>query len=342
VSYRSVIKAAPSTDTGSVEGVAGVARNEGCAMGTLNSPFESLLNDPSARTIVAGELEAVFLPGRGMLCASLRHRNAEILRRIEDLETAAAKGSTAGIPLLHPWANRLADSHYRAAGREVNLDPSSPLLHLDEHGLPMHGVPWSQLAWKVTEARQDALSAQLDWTSSDLLAIFPFRHRLEITATLRPDGLVLDTSLVASPDGPVPVSFGFHPYFGLPELPRAQWRLELPAMSRLVLDGRGIPTGEEEAFDGFDAQLGETNFDDCFALLDGSTSVALSGAGRRITVEFLSGYGYTQVFAPKGKDYVALEPMTAPTSALTSGFGLHLVEPGGEFRSAFRIRVDTL
>lgn len=311
-------------------------------METLSSESQGLLKDPSARTIIAGELEAVFLPGRGMLCASLRHRNAEILRRIEDLDAAAAKGSTAGIPLLHPWANRLAGSHYRAAGREVNLDPSSPLLHLDEHGLPMHGVTWSLLDWKVTEARQDALAAQLEWTSSDLLAVFPFRHRLEITATLRPDGLVLETTLVASPDGPVPVSFGFHPYFGVPELPRAQWRLELPAMRRLVLDRQGIPTGEEEPFDGFDEQIGESNFDDCFALLDASPSFALAGAGRRITVEFLAGYRYAQVFAPKGKDYVALEPMTAPTSALTSGVGLHLVEPGAEYRSAFRIRVDAL
>ncbi|MEK6285805.1 MAG: aldose 1-epimerase [Acidobacteriota bacterium] len=300
------------------------------------------LKDPSAHTIVAGDLAAVFLPGHGMLGASLRHRNMEILRRIEDLQAAAAKGSTAGIPLLHPWANRLAGSQYRAAGREVNLDTSSPLLHLDEHGLPMHGVPWALLTWKVTEATQDALAARLEWDSSDLLAIFPFRHRLEITARLRPDGLVLETTLAAGSDGPVPVSYGFHPYFGLPELPRAQWRLELPAMRRLVLDGRGIPTGEEEAFDGFDAQLGESNFDDCFALIAGSTSFSLSGAGRRITVEFLAGYPYAQIFAPKGKDYVALEPMTAPTSALTTGRGLHLVEPGGEFRSAFRIRVDRL
>ena len=311
-------------------------------METFSSQSQDLLKDPSARTIVAGELEAVFLPGHGMLCASLRHRNAEILRRIEDLQAAAAKGSTAGIPLLHPWANRLAGCQYRAAGREVNLNPSSPLLHLDEHGLPMHGVPWSLLAWNLIEARQDALTSRLEWTSSDLLAIFPFRHRLEITATLHPDGLMLETTLVASPDGPVPVSFGFHPYFGLPELPRAQWRLELPAMRRLVLDGRGIPTGEEEAFDGFDAQLGETNFDDCFALLGGNQSLSLAGAGRRITVEFLAGYRYAQVFAPKGKDYVALEPMTAPTSALTSGRGLQVVEPDGEFRSAFRIRVEAL
>src|SRR6266850_8467203 len=132
-------------------------------METSSSQFHGLLNDPSARIIVAGELEAVFLPSHGMLGASLRHRNIEILRRVEDLEAAAAKGSTAGIPLLHPWANRLAGSQYRAARREVNLDPSSPLLHLDERGLPMHGVPWSLLAWKLTEAKQDALTARLEW-----------------------------------------------------------------------------------------------------------------------------------------------------------------------------------
>ena len=304
------------------------------------SQSQDLLKDPSARTIVSGDLQAVFLPRHGMLGASLRHRNVELLRRIEDLQAAAAKGSSAGIPLLHPWANRLASSNYRAAGREVILDLSSPLLHLDEHGLPMHGVPWSLLAWEVTEATQDLLAAHLDWTSSELLAIFPFRHRLKIDATLRPDELVLETMLKASPDGPVPVSFGFHPYFGLPDLPRAQWQLELPAMRRLVLDASGIPTGEEEAFDGFDSQLGDDNFDDCFATLDKVPSFSLSGAGRRITVAFLEGYRYAQIFAPKGKEFVALEPMTAPTSALTSGRGLHLVEAGGEYRSAFRIRVE--
>ena len=76
-----------------------------------------------APAAVAGDLGAVFLPRYGMLGASLRHRHVEILRRVQDLEVAAAKGSTAGIPLLHPWANRLAGPRYRTAGREVVLDP---------------------------------------------------------------------------------------------------------------------------------------------------------------------------------------------------------------------------
>ena len=117
----------------------------------MNIQYSDLSKDATARKLIAGDLEAIFLPAHGMLGASLRHRGVEMLRRVEDLDAAAANGSTAGIPLLHPWANRLAATRYRAAGREVNLDPSSPLLHLDASGLPMHGVPWPGLPGTYTK-----------------------------------------------------------------------------------------------------------------------------------------------------------------------------------------------
>jgi aldose 1-epimerase len=298
------------------------------------------LKEPSARTLVAGDLEAVFLPAHGMLGASLRHKGVEILRRVEDLEAAATRGSSAGIPLLYPWANRLCEPRYCVLGQEVALDVSSPLLHLDERGLPMHGVPWALLSWVVTEARQDFLAARLEWSTSDLLAVFPFRHRVELAAVLRPDGLTLETTLVAGSENPVPVSFGFHPYLGFPEPSRAKWRLELPVMRKMLLDGRGIPTGDEEPFSGFNAELGENSFDDGFALMEERTSFSVTGANCRISVDLLEGYRYAQVFAPSDKEYIALEPMTAPTSALTSGRRLRFVAPGERFRAAFRIRID--
>ena len=264
------------------------------------------LNDPTACSLSAGDLEAIFLPGHGMLGASLRHRGEELLGRVQDLKTAAAQGSTAGIPLLHPWANRLAGPNYRAAGREVALDLTSTLLHLDAHGLPIHGVPWSRLAWEVIESRPDGLTARLDWTRDDLMAIFPFSHRVEMAVTLSPEGLTLETRLTAGPDSAVPVSFGFHPYFVLPGLPRAQWGLKLPPMRRLLQDRRGIPTGAEEPFGGYDGELGELDFDAGFAVLEDRASFSLAGAGRRITVELSDGYRDAQVYAPKDQDYVAL------------------------------------
>jgi aldose 1-epimerase len=299
-----------------------------------------VLERPSAHTLRAGDLEAVFLPGQGMLGASLSHKGVEMLRRVEDLEAAAARGSSAGIPLLYPWANRLAEPRYRALGQEVVLDRSSPLLHFDEHGLPMHGVPWPLLSWVVTEARQDFIAARLEWSISHLLAVFPFRHRIELAATLDPEGLTLETTLVANSEGPVPVSFGFHPYFGFPELLRAKWHVELPAMRKFVLDERGIPTGDEEPFAGFKAELGENSFDDGFALMEEQTTFSVAGAACKVNVELLAGYRYAQVFAPKDKDFIALEPMTAPTNALTSGRELRLVPPGERFRAVFRIRID--
>jgi aldose 1-epimerase len=284
----------------------------------------------------------VFLPGRGMLVASLRHQGAELLGRVQNLQDAAAHGSTTGIPLLHPWANRLAFSQYHAAGREVALDPNSRLLHFDAHGLPIHGVPWPHLVWQVRETRSDKLIARLLWNREDLLAIFPFPHRLDMTVTLRAGDLTLETALTAGTDAPVPVSFGFHPYLVLPGLPRALWHLNLPSMRRLVADGRGIPTGAEEFFPGFDAALDDQDFDDGFAGLEDGARLSLAGAGRRLTVEWLAGYRFAQVYAPKDQDYLAFEPMTAPTSALTTGNGLTLIEPGAAFKAAFRIHTEAL
>jgi aldose 1-epimerase len=277
-----------------------------------------------------------------MLGASLHHQGAELLGRVDDLKAAAAHGSTAGIPLLHPWANRLAASHYHAAGREVALDPNSAVLHFDAHGLPIHGVPWPHLSWQILENSSDKLIARLSWTREDLLAVFPFPHHLDMVVTLCPGDLTIETALTAGPDAPVPVSFGFHPYLVLPGLPRAHWHLKLPSMRRLAADDRGIPTGAEEPFPGFDAVLGDQDFDDGFTGVEDGASFSLAGAGRRLTVEWLAGYRFAQVYAPADHDFIAFEPMTAPTSALTTGHGLTLVKPGATFKAAFRIHIEAL
>ena len=49
---------------------------------------------------------------------------------------------------------------------------------------------------------------------------FPFRHSVEMTATLLSANLTIETPIIALDT--VPVSFGFHPYFGIPGLPRDQ------------------------------------------------------------------------------------------------------------------------
>jgi galactose mutarotase-like enzyme len=296
-------------------------------------------NDSGAVRLVAGECTALYLPAHGMLCASLARRGVEYLRRIDDLAAAASTGATAGIPLLHPWANRLGGPDYRAAGRDVSLDAASSLLHYDANGLPIHGVPWSHLRWHVIASGSSHVNARLEWTDAEMLQVFPFPHRLDMSVSLDPDGLTVATTLVAGEEGPVPVCFGFHPYFGITGTPRALWRLALPPLRRLELDARGLPTGADKVVPESEAPLGDRVLDDAYALLGAGARLGISSGTRRVVIEFLHGFRYAQIYAPVDGDCVALEPMTAPTAALSSGRGLTMVEAGQRYDAAFRVAV---
>src|SRR3954452_7756022 len=96
--------------------------------------------DPRTVTLAAGDLEARFAPGAGMVGCSLRDCGEELLGLRGGVEDYLARGQKFGIPLLHPWANRLGAWDYEVAGKAVELDRDSKLLRPDEHGLPIHGV----------------------------------------------------------------------------------------------------------------------------------------------------------------------------------------------------------
>src|SRR3954452_25440754 len=80
----------------------------------------------AAVRLTNGDLAATFVPQLGMIGASLEHKGDEVLGQRNGLPAYEAKGSTMGIPILYPWANRLAGLEYEAAGRAVTIDPDSP------------------------------------------------------------------------------------------------------------------------------------------------------------------------------------------------------------------------
>ena len=285
-------------------------------------------------------LEAVFAPQMGMIGCSLLHDGEELLHHRGGLARYEATGSTMGIPLLHPWANRLGGTSYTVGDRTVELDTGSPQVRTDPNGLPMHGLIHAS-HWEPDEqAAEASVGATLDLAANpELIAAFPFPHTIAVEAALRENALTIDATVTATGDVAVPLAFGFHPYLVLPGLPREMWHVEIPLTERLVLDERMIPTGATETVEPFSGPLGERTFDDGFAGAGDGTTFALTGGGRRIEVKLVSGYRYAQVYAPEGEDTISFEPMTAPTDALRSGTGLELVEPGERRTASFAISV---
>jgi aldose 1-epimerase len=287
----------------------------------------------------SGELEAAFVPSAGLVGSSLTHRGEELLGQRKGLDGYVSRGSTFGIPFLHPWANRLADFSYGVGGREVELARDSPLLHLEEHGLPSHGLGPNALDWQVRT--EDPLRAGVDpGTDPERLAGFPFPHRLEVEIALDEGGLTVTTTLIPTATVGVPLAFGYHPYLSVPGAPREEWVVDLPVEEYLVVDENLIPTGEREAAEFRRGTLGDRSLDAGYPMPERPRPFTVSAAGRTLGVEFLEGYTYAQVYAPAGEDLICFEPMTAPADALRSHEGLRLAAPGEAFTAAFRITVD--
>lgn len=289
-------------------------------------------------------LEAAFLPDAGMLCCSLRHRGAEILAQNAGVAAYAQHGKTMGIPLLYPWANRLADFDYDVAGRRVSVPHDPGRVSVDEDGLPIHGVIGGLMAWELIDAgarSERSLAARLSWSDSrpELFEVFPFRHELEYTARLVDGRLEIEVTVDARSQDAVPLSFGFHPYLAPPGVERELWSVELPAMRVLALDAQQIPVGSARALAAERFELDEREFDDGFDEVAEPARFSVNAAGRRIELTFLRGYTCAQVFAPRAGQFICFEPMTAPTNALRSGEGLRVLAAGERFTAGFAVAV---
>jgi galactose mutarotase-like enzyme len=291
------------------------------------------LSDPSS------EVQAQFVPDAGMIGVSLTDSGVELLGQRRGLDAYVANGKTMGIPLLYPWANRLGANTYEAEGKTVTLTDGEYGVRTDPNGLPIHGVLAAFPNWRVTHESGHELTAEVDFTSDEeLLASFPFPHRLSLTVTLFDRTLRLRVAVTPTGKYPVPLCFGFHPYLQLPDVPRDQWVIETPTMRHLTLDDKGLPTGEAVVQPALSEPLGDNTFDDGYDQVADGSAFAVSGGGRRIEVHFEEGYSAAQIFAPPGESVVCFEPMTAPTDALRRG-GYPSAQPGDWGIAQFSIQV---
>lgn len=285
----------------------------------------------------AGRYEATFRPDVAMLCTSLRYRGDDYVawpRTINDFRA----GRATAVPLLHPWANRLAGTSYRSAGRRVSL--RGLILPRDPNGLAIHGNLYGA-AFDVVRATATHVTARLDYGAHrDKLRAFPFPHAVTVDARLDPTrGLTISTSVEPTSDRAVPVSFGWHPFVRLPGTPRREWELRWPACEHVEVDDRVIPTGVRTPQRAERAPIAGRTFDDHYAL-GRDRRFAISGGRRTLTFAFDRSYPFAQLYAPPRKQLVAIEPMTATIDALGLG-DAPVVEPGDRFTASFTMTVTT-
>ena len=241
--------------------------------------------------------------------------------------------------VLAPWPNRLEDGTYRygSVGAQAALD--EPERRNAIHGL----VRW--MPFEVLE--HTPASARLGVTLRPQPA-YPFEVRLEVAYALGAGGLEVSASARSEGEGGAPFGVGFHPYLCCGRDGVDGATLELAARCRILLDGRGLPTGSGPAEGHGARKLTGVVLDDCYEV------DCAPGARWQAKVSFDEGavelwadsqFAYAMCFTgdtlPDPADRrraIAVEPMTCPPNALRSGEGIIELEPGREATARWGIR----
>lgn len=305
------------------------------------------LSELTAITLTSQDgLAATFVPQAGMVGTSLTHHGEELLGLRDGLAAYVSHGQTFGIPLLAPWANRMVSRVFDGVECDTG---STPGVHLDGNGLPIHGLMAGCDAWRIVSTQVEPTAAvavaalTFDSTVPGFPA-FPFEHELRVELRLSESTLTISTQISATGIRPVPVCFGWHPYFAPPGADRSRWRLHSPFTQELVLDNRCCPTGSITVVEPRTVTLGDpaaggVTLDNLFSDVAAGATAWIEGGRHRISLRYDSGYPYGVLFAPPDQDLVALEPMTAPTDPLAGHFPIRVVEPGQSQSATFSIVV---
>lgn len=278
---------------------------------------------------------ATFLPHLGFLGVSVRAGDDELIDMPRSLEEHCA-GASTGMPLLHPFANRLSLDQFDAYGNRFDTHT----VPRDRNGLAIHGTLHTR-RFRVEREEPVRVTASCSIAAEPS---FPWDHRVTIAITARGGELAVTTLVENRTRRRMPVSFGWHPFFTLPGgVPRADWILRIPACRRHVLTSRLLPTGERVEQPEDRSPIGDRSYDDHFDL-GADRAFELSDGRRTLRITFDEHFPHAQIYLPAPDwpvtgDFVCIEPMVANINALVSETA-PVIGPEGTFAATFTVSVS--
>jgi aldose 1-epimerase len=306
-------------------------------------------------TDAAHKTQVSIIPSIGNMAYELKVNGANVFWwPYQSLADFKAKPGFAGNPFLGPWANRLDQDAFYANGHKYSLNPDLGNIRRDEFKHPIHGF-LSYVPWEASSVGSDTNSAWVSsklefWKHPEWMAQFPFAHNLVMTYRLHDGALEVKLMIENFATEPMPLSIGFHPYFRVPDAARDQWTVHVAAREHVRLSDQLIPTGQTNPVELPDPYpLAGGQLDDVFSALqrdaNGLATFWAKGAKQRLSVVYGPNYAVAVVYAPKRKEFICFEPMTAITNAMNLAHAglyasLPYVPAGGHWEESFWIRPE--
>lgn len=254
------------------------------------------------------------VPERGGIITRWKVQGQDLLYLDEDRFADPKLSVRGGIPILFPICGNLPDNIFIYQGQQYSLK---------QHGFA-RDLPWIV----TTQDTDDSARLTLVLTSNDQTrAVYPFEFQLSFTYQLQGNKLKIIQNITNYSSQRMPFSVGFHPYFWTKD----QTKLEFDLPSSEYQDQI---SKQVYPFSG-EFDLTQDEIDVAFKSITRS-SASLRDLQRcyQITITYSQLYSTLVFWTVKGKEYVCIEPWSAPRNALNTGEQLNYIEPNHTYKAS--------
>ncbi|MEZ5008968.1 MAG: hypothetical protein R2753_12525 [Chitinophagales bacterium] len=239
---------------------------------------------------------------------------------------------------LAPFPNRIKDGKFESNGVSYQLDCNDKFDHA------MHGFVYNkEMSYLLYET-----SIELDDDYDGQISGYPFPFQLQIIYRLKDKGFEQEIQLTNKSNQSIPIGLGWHPYFSDLGIGVDHLKMKMPNAKKVIVDERKIPTGEQIDFNQYEElkPIGNVEVDHCFIVnrkptpalelnypkYDFSLSLSIDGPNDK--------ENYIQLYIPKERNAIAIEPMTCAPDAFNNGVGLVTLAPTATYKWTSRWEIE--
>ena len=249
---------------------------------------------------------------QGARVVSLKFKDKFIIKEQPDFDYKDSYASS----ILFPFASRIKEGKYAFEGNDYQFETN-------DGDNALHGLVYNKkFELFEPEEHEDNCSATFNYYEKNESKGFPFTYFLSVTYILFEDRLKVRVTVKNTDTKSFPFTLGWHPYFNSTDLKNSYVSFKSDQkveFDKTLITKKVIAQTSPEIF-----KIDEQQLDDCFILKDDNVSFTTPTYKIDITAD--SEENFLQLYTPKGKDIIAIEPMTGISDTFNNKIGLQVLE----------------
>lgn len=270
---------------------------------------------------------------------NIRDYDVNILEGYENSEVAANIEGYRNAWLI-PFPNRLKDAKYTFQEELYELPMNWPQEQHAIHGL-FYNKPFELIE---KELSSDKAILVFSYRYDGSIKGYPFVCETKIQYELGVDYLNCTLEIINKGYSEMPIAAGWHPYFKFGHS-IDKCNLSLSAAEQVLVDERMLAKGyQKNPFSEKSFSLRDQHFDTGFKFSSEqkpfSTRLYSENFGASLVLWQDASFPFVQVYTPKDRNSIAIEPMSCNINAFNNQDGLSVLEPNASFKGQFGLKIQ--